>query len=84
MSRGWSVHMIELHPKYLIENGKREFVVLPYDEFVALRELLEDAADLLDLREAMANEADSETLTLSEVKPVLGLGQETEDRHLSD
>jgi hypothetical protein len=35
--------MIQLHPEFLKKNGKREFVVLPYDEFVAVQELLEDA-----------------------------------------
>jgi len=44
--------MIELHPKVLEKNGKKEFVMLPYVEFVALQEILADAEDVLDLRAA--------------------------------
>ena len=42
--------MIQLHPEFLTKDGKKEFAVLPYEEFVALQELLADAADVLDLR----------------------------------
>ena len=28
---------IELHPEYLTKNGKKEFVVVPYEEFQALQ-----------------------------------------------
>lgn len=65
--------MIQLHPEFLTKDGKREFAVLPYEEFVALQELLADAADLLDLREAKAVEAAIETVLLSEVEKILGL-----------
>ncbi len=65
--------MIELHPAVLEKNGKKEFVVLPYEEFVALQVLLADAADVLDLREAKGEEGAAETVPLSEVKKTLGL-----------
>lgn len=42
--------MIELHPEILKKDGQSEFVVLPYDEFVKLQELLEAYEDLIDLR----------------------------------
>ncbi|GEM_PF-768083 len=32
--------MIELHPEILTKNGKPEFVVLPFEEFMRLREEL--------------------------------------------
>jgi hypothetical protein len=32
--------MIELHPKILSKNGKPEFAVLPYEEFVKVRATL--------------------------------------------
>ena len=67
--------MISLHPEFLTKDGKRQFAVLPYEEFVALQEVLADAADLIDLRAAKADEADAATVPLSEVKDVLGLGQ---------
>ena len=34
------IKMIHLHPEFLTKNGKKEFAVLPYEEFVKLQELL--------------------------------------------
>ena len=65
--------MIELHPEYLSKNGKKEFVVLPYEEFEALQELLEDLEDLIDLRNAKLEDADKPSISLAEVKQQLGL-----------
>ncbi len=65
--------MIQLHPEFLTKDGKKEFAVLPYEEFVALQELLADAADVLDLREARSEEASATTVPLGEVKKMLGL-----------
>jgi hypothetical protein len=60
--------MIELHPEILKKNGKEEFVVLPYEEFVAIKELLSDAEDLADLRTAKLDESGKPGLTLEEAK----------------
>jgi hypothetical protein len=65
--------LIQLHPKFLTKDGKKEFAVLPYEEFVALQELLADAADVLDSREAKGQEASADALPLTEVKQILGL-----------
>ncbi len=65
--------MIQLHPEFLTKDGKKEFAVLPYEEFVALQEILAAAADLIDLREAKAEEASAATIPLSEVKERLDL-----------
>jgi hypothetical protein len=43
------------------------------DEFERVQEVLEDARDLLELREAKAQEADAPTIPLDEVKKRLGL-----------
>ena len=59
--------MIELHPEILKKNGKSEFVVLPYEEYEALQELLADYRDLLDLRSAKAKEACKPSVPLSEL-----------------
>jgi PHD/YefM family antitoxin component YafN of YafNO toxin-antitoxin module len=64
---------MELHPQILQKNGKNEFVVLPYEEFEALRELAEDYEDLYDLREAKAQERNAPTLMLAEARVQLGL-----------
>ncbi|HEX8633255.1 MAG TPA: hypothetical protein VF703_03785 [Pyrinomonadaceae bacterium] len=64
---------ITLHPEILSKNGKKEFVVLPYEEFLALQELLDDVEDLLDLRAAKREEDGEPTLSLADAKKELGL-----------
>ena len=46
--------MFRLHPEILKRKGENQFVVLPYEEYEAVREALEDLEDLRDLREAKA------------------------------
>ncbi len=53
--------MIELHPEFLIKNGKKEFAVLTYEEFMKIKEILEDLEDLEDLIQAKEEEKDSQT-----------------------
>ena len=60
--------MIELHPEILKKNGKDEFVVLPYEEFTALKDLLDDYEDLLDLRAAKKQQEDDPSISLSQLK----------------
>jgi hypothetical protein len=67
--------MVDLHPGILGKNGRKEFVVLPYEEFVALKELLEDAEDVLELRRAKKREGRAPTRTLRQVKRRLGIGR---------
>lgn len=65
--------MIELHPEILIKNGKKEFVILPYEEFVELQELLEGYQDLIELRKAKEAEGNEPTMSLEEVKRELDM-----------
>ncbi len=65
--------MVMLHPNYLEQEGKKQFVVLPYDEFIALQEELQDFYDLKELREAKGKEADAPTISFEEAKKALGL-----------
>jgi hypothetical protein len=65
--------MLQLHPEILRKNGKEESAVLPYEEFVALRELLDDAEDVLDLRQAKAEDIGQPSVSLADVKRQLGL-----------
>jgi hypothetical protein len=58
----------ELHPEILTKNGRKEFAVLPYEEYVALQEWLADVEDLLDLRAAKKAEHDAPALSLTEVE----------------
>jgi hypothetical protein len=65
--------MIKLHAEVLKKNGVNEFVILPYDEFVALQQLLADAQDLVDLRAAVAEEKNAATISREELKTELGV-----------
>jgi hypothetical protein len=65
--------MIELHPEILSKNGRREFAILPYEEFQVLTELLADYEDLRDLRAAKAEEGDASTISLAEVHQKYGV-----------
>ena len=65
--------MITLHPNILEKEGKKEFAVLPYDEFLRLQEELQDYYDLKDLRHAKKAEQDAPTFSFDEAKKTLGL-----------
>ena len=65
--------MIELHPNYLEKNGKKEFAILPYEEFMQMQDELVDYEDLRLLRDAKEIEADSPTVPFDDVKKELGL-----------
>jgi hypothetical protein len=62
----------ELHPEILTKNGRKEFAVLPYEEFLALQEWLEDLEDLTDLRTAKDSERDAPTISIVEVEQRFG------------
>lgn len=65
--------MLQLNPEFLKKNGKPEFVVLPYEEFLLLQELLDDLEDLQDLRQAKMDEKDAPSVSLEEAKAILNL-----------
>lgn len=64
---------MKLHPEILEKNGKKEFVVLPYEEFLAIQERLSDADDLLELRKAKRAEGRKKSIPLAEAKRKLRL-----------
>jgi PHD/YefM family antitoxin component YafN of YafNO toxin-antitoxin module len=64
--------MIELHPQIIEKDGKKEFAVLPYDEFVKVQEELEDYEDLRQLREAKEQDKEAPAITLAELKKEMG------------
>jgi hypothetical protein len=66
--------MLTLHPDILVKKGKKQFAVLPYEEFLALQERLAEAEDLLELRKAKRVEGRNRSISLSEVKRQLGVG----------
>ena len=60
--------MIPLHPQFITKNGKKEFAVIPYEEFAALQALIADMEDLMNLRAAKEEDADRPSVPLAEVK----------------
>lgn len=62
-----------LHTKILVKDGKKRFALLPYEEFVSLKERLEEMEDLLELRKAKMMEGRKRTVPLARVKRQLNL-----------
>jgi PHD/YefM family antitoxin component YafN of YafNO toxin-antitoxin module len=62
-----------LHAEILEKNGKKQFAVLPYEEFVAMQQRLEDLEDLAALRRAKRAEGGKRSIPLAEAKCRLGL-----------
>ncbi len=65
--------MITLHPNILERDGKKAFVVLPYEEFEKVREELNDYEDLKDLRNAKAEEGSAPVSPLGSVREELDI-----------
>ena len=66
--------MISLHPKILEKDGKKDFAVISYEEFLEVREVLEDYEALKALRNAKSKEADAGTISFDEAKRKLNVG----------
>jgi len=65
--------MIDLHPNILERDGKKAFVVLPYEEFLMLEEEMQSLEDLKTLRAAKAEESNAPTIAVSQARKELGL-----------
>jgi hypothetical protein len=64
--------MVNLHPQIIRQDGKKEYAVLPYEEFLKLQERLQDYEDLRSLREAKEAEKDEPTIGIDELKKKIG------------
>jgi PHD/YefM family antitoxin component YafN of YafNO toxin-antitoxin module len=62
-----------LHPQVIERKGKKEFVVLPYEEFLSIQEALEDFEDLKELRKEKAKAKNKPTTSLNDVARKLNL-----------
>jgi len=65
--------MIDLNPNMLEKKGKKEFVVLSYEEFLEIQEELENYEDLKTLRAANDKEAGTPAIPLSKARKMLGV-----------
>jgi PHD/YefM family antitoxin component YafN of YafNO toxin-antitoxin module len=64
--------MVTLHAQIIKKNGKKDYVVLPYEEFLKVQEELGDYDDLRSLREAKETEKDAQTITMAQLKKKIG------------
>jgi hypothetical protein len=67
---------MELHPQVIEKDGKKEFVVIPYEEFLQIREALEDFEDLRELRKEREDSTDIPSRSLRQIGKELGLERE--------
>ncbi|MBK7353856.1 MAG: type II toxin-antitoxin system prevent-host-death family antitoxin [Nitrosomonas sp.] len=68
---------MKLHPQIIAKEGKNEFVVLPYEEYQALTELMYDYEDLRDLREAKDKSRGEKSIPLDQVISDFGSSEST-------
>ena len=64
--------MVSLRAQIIKKNGKKEYAVLPYEEFLKVQEELEDYEDLRCLREAKEAEKEAPTIGMAELKKKIG------------
>jgi hypothetical protein len=64
--------MVILHAQIIRKDGKKEYAVLPYEEFLKIQEQLQDYEDLRSLREAKEAEKDAPTIGIDELKKKIG------------
>ncbi len=62
-----------IHPQIIEKEGKKEFVILPYEEFLQIQEELEDFADLKELRREKELSKDLPNTPLDKVIKDIGL-----------
>ncbi len=60
--------MSHMEAQIIEKNGRKAFAVLPYAQFLRLREELEDYEDLRCLRQAKEREGKAATIGLAEIK----------------
>ena len=63
--------MTKLHPQILKHEGKPSFVVLPYQEFLALREEPDDLRDSRAIKDAARADMGKARLTMDEMRASL-------------
>ncbi len=64
--------MTTLHPQYIKNNNTYDYVILPFDEYKKIEEMLEDYEDLIDLREAKKS-SQRDFVTLEDLKKSLDI-----------
>ncbi|HSB05746.1 MAG TPA: type II toxin-antitoxin system Phd/YefM family antitoxin [Thermodesulfobacteriota bacterium] len=63
--------MVTLHAQVIKNNGKKDCVILPYEEFLKMQEELDGYDDLRSLREAKETEKHAPTIGIVGLKKKL-------------
>lgn len=63
--------MIDLHVQIIKNKGRKEYAILPYEEFLQVQEQLEEYEDIRCLREAKEAEKDADPISLTELKKTI-------------
>jgi PHD/YefM family antitoxin component YafN of YafNO toxin-antitoxin module len=58
---------MSIHPQIIEKDGRKEFVVLPYEEFLQMQVEIKDYEDLRTLREERASAHAEPTRSLNDV-----------------
>ena len=58
---------MSIHPQIIEKDGKKEFVVLPYEKFLLLQEAVENYEDLRTLRDEKQVAGNEPTRSLDDV-----------------
>ena len=58
---------MSIHPQIIEKEGRKEFVILPYEEFLLLQAALEDYEDLRALRSEKAESGSEPTRSLDSI-----------------
>jgi PHD/YefM family antitoxin component YafN of YafNO toxin-antitoxin module len=56
-----------INAQLIKKNGKKEFVILPYTEFLQMQQTIEDYEDLVDLRKAKAETMNEPSIPYNEI-----------------
>lgn len=56
-----------LHPQIIEKEGKKEYVILPYEEFLQVKEELDDLYDLRELRSEKERSKNEPTKKLDDI-----------------
>jgi hypothetical protein len=65
--------VLTIHPNILERDGKKAFVIFPYEEFMMMEETIQDFEDLKLLLAAKAEEANAPAVPLADVKKDLDI-----------
>ena len=63
---------MSIHPQVIEKDGRKEFVVLPYEEFLQMQAEIEDYEDLKTLRDEKARAHSEPTRSLDSVLKEIG------------